>query len=176
MDATVFSGASVHKVKHMANLLVTYDPNHKGRAEEEIKAVLNEAGEKAELEDSKISGVFLVTVADAKKAVQKLSSVAGKMNYTFHWVPIEKWVPADIAKMQKAIGELKLDKDKSWKLDLSKRHYEASGHDLIEKLTEPIENKHVDLKNPEQIVKVEILGDKAGISVLKPSEILTHKA
>ena len=40
------------------------------------------------------------------------------------------------------------------------------------KLTENIEKPNVDLKNPEKIVKVEIIGEHAGISLLYPDEIL----
>lgn len=152
----------------MQNLLVTYEPSHRGRAEGEAKAALDKIGEKAKIEDGG-PGVFLAAVSDPKKAVKKLAK-AGALKYTFRWVPIEKWVPSDTAKMQQAVKELKLDKSKSWKLELSKRQHKAT--DLIEKLTEPVDNKNVDLEKPEQIIKVEILGKKAGISLLSPSEIL----
>ena len=54
----------------------------------------------------------------------------------------------------------------------SKRHYDVKWLYLIMKLTENINHPKVDLKNPQKIVKVEIVGDHAGIALLDKSELL----
>jgi tRNA(Ser,Leu) C12 N-acetylase TAN1 len=72
----------------------------------------------------------------------------------------------------RAFGARIRDGDR-WKMDLEKRHYEGgSSLDLIRMLTEPIEHGEVDLNEPELILKVEIIGDFAGFSLIAEEEQL----
>ena len=162
-----------------ANLLVTYDPSRGGKAMAEVRDLLKEIDEEAEFLESEAEGVFLLFVSDPKHDVKKLISICRdepeKFESTFKWVPIEKWVSSEINEMAKALKEIdeRIEQDDKWKMDLIKRHYDKMGTtELIMKLTENIEKPNVDLKNPEKIVKVEIIGEHAGISLLYPDEIL----
>ncbi len=157
-----------------ANLLVTYEPSHKQAAEREVLAVCKD---KAKMLPSDIEGIFLLRVkSDARSFVrelrEQLESDSSKLVYTSAWVPIDSWHESEkLAEAMKQVNE-KMDESKSWKLELRKRHFGASMSELIQKLTEPIDNKHVDLGQPEQIVRVEILGNQAGVALLAPDEIL----
>jgi tRNA(Ser,Leu) C12 N-acetylase TAN1 len=163
-----------------ANLLVTYDPAHAARAEDEVRGVLGAVGEAAKFLKSDIEGVFLLyTVKDPKAIARELRKYGkankGQFRYTYHWVPIEIWVKSDFAAIGKVLSgfDKKMDPAKSWKLDVVKRHFEkASVTDLILKLTEHIDKPKVDLKKPDVVVKVEILGDKTGCSLLSADELL----
>ncbi len=162
-----------------ANLLVTYDPAHGGKAREEAQALLESVGEKAEFLESEISGVFLLrTSKNPKELTRELRDVVEeepeKYKYTFHWVPIDRWVKSDMDDMTRAMKDIdaKMSDEDSWKLDLGKRQYEGRSTDLITKLTENINHPKVDLKNPQKIVKVEIIGDHAGIALLDRNELL----
>jgi len=162
-----------------ANLLITYEPAHAGKAEEEAKALLKSVGD-AEFLKSDTDGIFLVhTKKNPKEMVKKLlhecTTTPSKFRYTFHWVPIDKWCPSDIDAMEKVMQEFdkKMDPSKSWKLDIEKRSYDKHKTiDLIVKLTDHIDKPNVDLKNPEQIIKVEIIGKRAGLSLLEADELL----
>ena len=46
------------------------------------------------------------------------------------------------------------------------------GVKLIVKLTDVVDRKNVDLNKPKKIIKVEIIGKNAGISLLEPDELL----
>ncbi|MBW2983969.1 hypothetical protein KY361_02550 [Candidatus Woesearchaeota archaeon] len=161
-----------------ANLLVTYDPSHSGKAKEIVEAVLKEAGETAEFIESKVDGLFMLKVGDAKAAVKKLAGLCkkdkAKFETTFRYMPIEKWTSSKIEDMQAAIKELQegIKADEKWKMDLGKRQTEHHEKDLIIKLTEPIDKPNVDLKAPDKIVKVEIVGEDTGIALLTPDELL----
>ena len=159
-----------------ANLVVTYDPAHAGKAREEVNAMLDSLKAKAEFLESDIEGLFLLSVSNPKEITKKLNTKdnASRFSYTFHWVPIDKWVsskPEDMAKVMKEI-DAKMNAQESWKMDLTKRRYEGDTPKLIMKLTENINKPKVDLKNPQKIVKVEIIGKKAGIALLDRSELL----
>ncbi len=161
-----------------ANLLVTYDPTHVGKAEEEVRALLGKLEEEVQIYDSNVEGVFLLRVEDSKVVVKKLRELCkedpSRFNYTFHWVPVEKWCPASLVEISKIMKEFdeKMDPDKSWKLELAKRYFEMGTTELIMKLTENIDKPKVDLKTPEIIISVQILGDKAGLSLLDSDEFL----
>lgn len=161
-----------------ANLLVTFDPAHAGKAKEEANALLTEVGEKPKFLESGIDGLFFLKIKDPKKTVKKLREDCkknpDKFGSTFHWTPIEKWCSSKIEEMSKVMKDIdaKMNPNESWKMDLGKRQYKGETPDLIIKLTDKISKPKVDLKNPQKIVRVEIIGDKAGISLLDASEVL----
>ncbi|MBI5061587.1 MAG: THUMP domain-containing protein [Candidatus Aenigmarchaeota archaeon] len=163
-----------------ANLLITYDPSHAGRAKEEIAALLGAADDDGKFMDSEIEGVFLLrTKKDPKETVKKMvhecKRDAGKFRYTFNWVPIEKWCSSGMEEMSNVMREFdaRIDANKKWKMELNKRQYDKHKTiDLIMALTDKITKPNVDLKNPDIVVKVEIIGNKAGCSLLKKDEVL----
>lgn len=162
-----------------ANLLITYEPAHAGKAREEVSALLKSVDEDANFLESEIEGIFLLrTKKNPKDVTKKLISVCkknpDKFQYTFKWVPIDKWTSSDLDDMIKVMKEFdkKMDEKKKWKMDLEKRRYDMPSTDLIIKLTDHINKPKVDLKNPDVIVKVEIIGDKAGLSLLNADELL----
>lgn len=163
-----------------ANLLITYDPCHSSKAEDEVKALLKSVGEAAKFLKSDIEGIFLLVTKKDTRTITKELRKSGKANptqfvYTYHWAPVDKWVKTDLAVIGKVMKtyDKKLDPKKSWKLDLAKRHYDkASMTDLILKLTEHIDKPKVDLVNPQVIVAVEILGKKTGLALLEADEII----
>ena len=161
-----------------ANLIVTYDPTHAGKANEEVKELLEEFGG-AEFLESGFEGVFLLrTKQDAKKITRRLTEISREEPYkfrcTFRWIPVDKWCNSKLADMANAMKEIdsRIGEHESWKMDLGKRGYEGATMELVMKLTENINKPNVNLKNPDKIVKVEIIGDRAGIALLTADEYL----
>lgn len=162
-----------------ANLLITFDPTHAGMAQEEAKAILKEVGEEAEFLESKIDGLFKVKVSDAKAVVKKVREECennpAKFEKTFHWIPIEKWCKSEIKDMQDTIKSFVdgIKQEEKWKMDLGKRQWDKMPTpELIVKLTDPVDRPNVDLKNPEKIIEVQIIGDEAGIALLNKDELV----
>ncbi len=162
-----------------ANLLVTFDPTHQETAVKEINELLKAVKEKASVLKTE-EGVAEVLVGDAKKAVRQLFAIAEKdiekFGHTFHWIPIEKWCKNTVADMQKNIKDFVkgIKQDEKWKMDLKVRKVKEKPDEikLIMKLTEVVDRPKVDLQNPEKIIKVEILGNKAGLALLGKNELL----
>lgn len=171
-----------HKVSSKPNLLVTYDPNHKGTAEAEIKEVFKKIGMPFEFSGSDVSdveGLFKLRTSDAKEAVRKLNELCTNspelFTTTHRYIPIEAWCSSGVADMQgtikRFIGEI--GNDEKWKMSLNKRKWDKMHTtQLVLTLTEVIDKPNVDLVNPEKIIQVEIIGEEAGISILKPNETL----
>ena len=161
-----------------SNLLITYDPSHPGKAKEEVNNLLEEVDEKISFDKSDVEGVFLASVRDARALVRSLVDIfqvsSDRFQYTFNWIPIDKWISSDIKVMEEEMKRLnqEMDPKQSWKIDITKRRYETRTPDIITKLTEHIDKPKVDLKNPQKIIRVEIIGEKAGISLLDTEEVL----
>ena len=166
-------------LKGQANMIVTFDPNHRGTAELELREVLKQAGEKPQIGQTEIEGLFKVAVSDARKAVAKIKSLCGSnpnlFSVTHHYTPIDRWCSSDISTMQKAIKQASagIGQNEKWKMGLNKRHWDQlEGVKLIMKLTDVIDRKEVDLDNPAKIVQVEIIGKEAGIALLTPKDTI----
>ncbi len=77
--------------------------------------------------------------------------------------------------MQKAVKSLvpKIGENEKWKMDLEKRYYDKYDfNELIIKLTDVVNRKKISLDKPKKIIKVEIIGKNAGISLLEQDEML----
>ncbi len=164
-------------LKGQANLIVSFDPNHRGTAELELREVLRQAGEKAQIGRTEVEGLFKVAVSDARKAVARIKSLcrsnSGLFTVTHHYTPIDKWCASEVGEIQKAIKAVSagIGQNEKWKMGLNKRHWDRlEGGQLIIKLTDVVDRKNVDLDNPEKIVQVEIIGKEAGLALLTPKD------
>lgn len=160
-----------------ANLIVTHEPSHAGSAKEEVEKAFKAIKQKAKFLKTDIEGVFKLRAANPKKIVKSLSKLRGKeiFNHTFYWVPIDKWVSANVKVMQKEVKKLQkgIKKTEKWKMDLHKRQFDMPSTDLIVKLTEIVDKPKVDLYNPQKIIEVQIMGKKTGLALLNKDEILS---
>ena len=162
-----------------ANLLVTFDPTHQESALKQIEAIFKETKDKFSLIKAD-EGVAELMVGDAKKTVKQLIGLAkknsDKFGHTFHWIPIEKWVKSGVADLKKAVKEYEkgIKENEKWKMDLKVRKVKTKPDEvkLIMNLTEDINRQKVDLENPEKIIKIEIIGNKAGLALLGKDELL----
>ena len=160
-------------------LIVTYDPAHQKSCEESLKNVMDAVGAKSKLLKSKYNGIFLIELPKPKEIVKKLAALSKKdqeiFGKTHRYIPVDKWVSSKVPDMQKAIKSLvpKIGENEKWKMDLEKRHYHKLDYqELIVKLTEVVDRRKIDLKKPKKIIKVEIIGTHAGISLLESGEFL----
>ena len=163
-----------------ANILITYDPAHKEKAIEEVISMMKNVKETPKFYESGVQGVLLTKIMnDPSAVIKKICSCCRKTPAEYYvtkkWVPIERWCSSDIDELGKVMSEFskRIDAKHKWKMEISKRAYERhTVIDMIMQLTERINNTNVDLKNPDMIVKIEIMGRKAGVSLLKKGNIM----
>lgn len=163
------------------NVLVTFHHNDKAQAEEEVANRLKEAGVVLEdMMESRVPGLLHLRVSgDGKEAVKKLRGFAFRFpelfRFTHRWTPVEEWVlstPDAMLSAARVFGS-RIGRDESWRMDVEKRSYQGgSTLDIVKMLTDPIDHGKVVLDNPEKVIKVEIIGDYAGFSVVEEEEVL----
>ncbi|HOK27850.1 MAG TPA: THUMP domain-containing protein [Methanomassiliicoccaceae archaeon] len=162
------------------NLLVTYHPTRAGLAEKEVRKRVEEAGERVEeLVNSCISGVFCVEVSgDVKQLVSDIREEfwedPGMLTHTFHWMPVDRWVKANVEDMTDAARELSegIEETERWMMHMHKRRHDMTSEELVLALTEPISKGKVDLRNPDKIIAVEVLGGMAGMSLVTRDQVI----
>lgn len=165
-------------LKGQANMIVTFDPNHRGTAELELREVLKQAGEKPQIGQTEVEGLFKAAVSNARAAAAKIRNLCQSnpnlFSVTHHYTPIDSWCQSEVSAMQKLIRSASagIGQNEKWKMGLNKRHWDKlEGVQLIIKLTEVVDRKNVDLDSPDKIVQVEIIGKEAGVALLTPKDI-----
>ncbi len=165
-----------------ANLLVTFDSYAFILARREIIDVLKKVGvNNPEFLRSGAKGVFAIRVSiDPQEAVRGLVALCraepDRFWYTYQWVPIEVWCSSIMDEVSKVVSEFakRILPSEKWRIRLNKRFYQVyHSRELVESLAELVDNPNVDLENPDKIIRVEIIGSKAGLSLLEPDEELS---
>ena len=161
------------------NLLVTHAYDFLG-ARREIARMLSLLGDEAPtIRRTIVKGIIgVLTSLDVHKLSSKLQRIASdsanEFWYTQRWIPIDLWTPSDIPSMRDGVKKVaKIGADERWMMVVEKRRYETHHTpEIIKELAELIDAK-VDLRKPDRILRIDILGPYAGISLLRPGEIFS---
>jgi len=163
------------------NLLVSCSWGMYGAARAEILNVLKTLGDERPVMRRTIArGIMGVkTSLEPRRVVQELRKLFARdplvFQHTLKWVPVDLWTYSDMESMKEAVLKLRdrIHSGEKWRMTVEKRRY-ALHHkiDIIKELAELIDAR-VDLENPDKILRVDIIGEYAGLSVLAPMEIFS---
>jgi tRNA acetyltransferase TAN1 len=153
--------------------------NERAMTNEIIYLLKEELGDaEAKASKTKIRGLIVAkTSLDPLAVIEKFRLILTERPYEFRYalriVPIQKVVPTDLAEIKKATEELaaKMGESQTFRVTVEKRFTELHSKDLIESAVGDIKQK-VDLKNPDWVVQIEVLGALTGVSLLHPNDIL----
>jgi len=163
------------------NLLVSCYWDNYGKAKGEITNLLERLGDKnPQVRRTIARGIIGVkTCLDSREVVQCLREIFNQdplaIQHTFKWVPIDLWTLSDMDSIKEGVKQLKnkIQKGEKWRMTIEKRRYTQHHKiDIIREIAEDI-SKKVDLENPDKILRIDIIGKYAGISLLKPKEIFS---
>jgi tRNA acetyltransferase TAN1 len=153
--------------------------NERPMINEILYLLKEELGDKqAQASKTKIRGLIVAkTTYNPIEVMGKLRSILVERPYEFRYalriVPIEKVVSTDLAEIKKVAQELagRIAENQSFRVTVEKRFTELHSRDLIEAAAGDIKCK-VDLKNPDLILQIEVLGALTGMSLLKPTDVI----
>lgn len=95
--------------------------------------------------------------------------------HTLKWMPVDHWTYSDMESMKEAALAVRerIHSGQRWRMIVEKRrHTRYHKIEIIRELADLIGEK-VDLKNPDKILRVDIIGKYAGVSILAPQEIFS---
>ncbi|MCX8175648.1 MAG: THUMP domain-containing protein [Candidatus Bathyarchaeota archaeon] len=162
------------------NLLVSSRRGMENAACSEFWYLLKETGDPEPLTDTTpVRGLIVAkTSLDPFEVVKKLrrflEEKPEEFQYTLKVTPVQRVVKTrieDIKEVAKQLAE-NIGVEEKFRVTVEKRHTELDRMEVIKAVAEEI-NRKVDLKNPDKILLIEIVGGLTGISVLRPSDILS---
>ena len=160
-------------------LATTMRGNERPMCNELLYMLKEELGDvQAQTAKTKIRGLIVgKTSLDPVEVVEKFRNILTERPYEFRYalriVPIQIVVLTDLSEIKKSAQELasKIGENQSFRVTVEKRFTEFHSKDIIEAAAGDL-NRRVDLKNPDWILQIEILGRLTGISLLKPNDVL----
>jgi len=165
---------------HDFNLLATTSRGNERPMCNELHYLLKEqlGDAEAQVSKTKIRGLIVgKTTLDPCLAIEKLRAILKERPYEFRYalriLPIERVVPTDLEEIKRVTQELaaKIGENETYRVTVEKRFTTIHSQELIEAAASDIKRK-ADLKNPDKILLIEVLGALTGLSLLKPSDIL----
>jgi tRNA(Ser,Leu) C12 N-acetylase TAN1 len=163
------------------NLLVSCSWYGHMRAKGEIQSLLARLGDaRASVRRTLARGILGVrTSLDAREVIARLQALHAAnplaFQHTCTWVPIDLWTTSEIDAMKEAVLRLRprIGPDHRWRMTVEKRRYTRHHTiEIIRALADLVPGK-VDLEHPDRILRVDILGSHAGLSVLTPAQIFS---
>ena len=163
------------------NLLVSCSWGAYGKAKKEIAQVLEMLGDESPFVKRTIAeGIIGVkTRLNSREVVYELRRLFDEdpfvFQYTLKWVPVDLWTFSDMDSMKEGVRKLRnrILAGERWRMTVEKRRYSLHHKiEVIRELADLIDEK-VDLENPEKILRVDIIGRYAGISVLIPQDVFS---
>jgi len=126
-----------------------------------------------------VRGVIVAkTSFDPYIAIEKLYNILDKHPYEFRFalriIPIERVISTDLEEIKKTALEMatRINKNETYRITIEKRFTTLHTTDIISAVATEIQHK-ADMKNPNKIILIEIIGATTGISLIKPNEIIS---
>ena len=163
------------------NLLVSFRFIEFQQASDEVFRWVAELGDLVPfVQKTEVKGIIGVrTFIPSREVISRVRQFfhqdAQKVQHAVKWVPVDIWCNSELENMVETVRTVKdqIDENETWAMDLEKRKYPAHHvYQIVTRLAEPFTQK-VDLKKPDKYLRVDIIGEQAGISVLKPEEIFS---
>lgn len=162
------------------NLIITCPRHFEEEASEEVKRILIELGDqKPKIIISSMPGILtgittLNPIESIEKIREKILDEPWSIRYCLRIIPIQGVCKTNIKEIEdeilKKIGVIK--SEDSYRITIEKRNSKVSSDEIISKIAKNISNK-VSLDSPDWVILIEIIGDEAGVSVIRNNNILS---
>jgi tRNA acetyltransferase TAN1 len=158
------------------NLIISTFKHREEQAQHELINILEKFGDlNADTVTTDISGIILArTNIDIFEVVFKLKSTVysdpWEIQYILRVLPIESVCSTDLKPIILGVKQLaaKISHDDNFRITVEKRHNSLESRQIIEEVAKEIDTGRVNLRRPDWIVLLEIVGQWTGISVIRP--------
>jgi tRNA acetyltransferase TAN1 len=146
----------------------------------EMWYLLGEVGDRGStIETTSVIGLVVAkTKLNPAKAIRDLRVLLKErpweFKYTLKLVPIQEVVEGTVNAIQQAAIALAegIEKDERFRITVEKRHTDLSSKTIIDAIAKRIERK-VDLEHPDKILLVEVIGQLAGLALIRSDDVLS---
>lgn len=165
------------------DLLVSYPWRHFRRARNEIRRRLQDCGDPdAQAEKTMVPGIAVVhTRLDGREVLRKCRALfedGASFDFAVKWVPVDAWCETSLEAMQAVIEQRFRDQigaGQTWAMKVEKRGWrQFHVTEIIGRLASAIDRK-VDLRHPDRVVRIDVLGPVTAMSLLRPEEVFSTR-
>ncbi len=161
------------------NLLISSSRGEEHEANSELEYLLRELGDKSARTGYTIVGGLTVakTMLEPTRVVDELRDTVRECPWKFRYVlkvkPVTEVVSCNIDDIvDSVVGQLSMIRNgETFRVTIEKRKNAISSKSVIDAVASRVPRR-VELQKPSKVVMVEIIGDLAGVSILKPDCIL----
>ena len=163
------------------NLLISTYRNREDDCISELWYLFQELGDsQVEVRRALVPGLLLVrTNLDPYEASKKIGEIARErpwdVRYTLKLTPIDAVTSDDVKEIKRvavSLANAKIGESETYRITVNKRISNISSRKLIEEIAKEI-NRKVNLKNPNKILQIEIIGKDVGIAILRPEDVVS---
>ena len=162
------------------NLVVSTSRGNERNTCSEMWYLLGEVGDRgSSVEPTPAIGLVVAkTKLEATKAVHDLRGLLKErpweFKYTLKLVPVQSVSEAKLDAIQACALALaqKIGDSETFRITVEKRHTGLSSKAIIDTIAKKIDRK-VKLENPDRIIMIDVIGDLAGVALVRPDDILS---
>jgi len=162
------------------NLIVTTPRGQENLAAIEFEDLLRSLGDESpQVSLTSVAGLLTAkTNLDPFEVISKVKEIIReepwRIGNLMRLIPIEEVVESNVGGISQVVERLssKIPEDATFRITIEKRHTSLSSSEIIEMAAKKV-NRKVNLKNPDWIILIEIVGAFTGVSVIKPDQILS---
>ncbi|MBP2625038.1 MAG: THUMP domain-containing protein [Nitrosopumilaceae archaeon] len=160
------------------NLIITCSRNQEYETRKEMKKILGQCRSNIyKIIITNLSGILIAeTDIDPMRVIQKIKNniitEPWSIRYCARIIPIQDEVATTINDITYAALKLwNVNNKYQYRITIEKRNSTINTKEIISKIAMNISNK-VNLKNFDYEISIQIIGERTGISILKPNSIL----
>jgi len=162
------------------NLVISTSRGNERNTCSEMWYLLGEVGDRgSSVEPTPAIGLVVAkTKLEAIKAIQDLRALLKErpweFKYTLKLIPIQSVSEAKLDVIQSSALALaqKISEKETFRITVEKRHTALSSKTIIDTIAKKIDRK-VNLENPDRIIMVNVIGDLAGVALIRTEDILS---
>ncbi|MDI9619882.1 MAG: THUMP domain-containing protein [Candidatus Nezhaarchaeota archaeon] len=163
------------------NMLVSTYRNREDDCVSELWYLLRELGDDGpNIRRAPVPGLLLVdTKLNPYEASRRIGELAKEkpwdVRYTLKLTPIDIVTSDDEEDIKRSAAELaakKIGENETFRITVNKRLSNLSTRKLIESVAANI-NRKVNLKKPDKVLQIEVIGRNVGIAVLRPEDVVS---
>jgi tRNA acetyltransferase TAN1 len=118
------------------------------------------------------------TLFEPRKVTRQLREIAledpWRFQYTLKYAPVDMVVPSQLDSIVKASKSLvpRILEGDTFRVTCNKRHTRLHCAEIVKCIAALIDRK-VDLEEPRKVLEVEVIGERTGLAILEPNDILS---
>lgn len=166
------------------DLLVSHQRGRYRKARREILRTLKRLGDQhGAVERTEVQGIALVhTALDAREVVhhcRELFEQGFGFEHAIKWIPVDFWCESNLDTLRLRLAEVagpRIAPNETWGMRVDRHGWQRYRTPQIVTHLAGAIDRRVELDHPDKVVRIDIVGEHAAVSILRPDDIFSSAA